>query len=72
MRYRPPGWDEKLKVLLEELPRKVTLSYKELDVYAAAYEAGADDLLRLLEPIIRDKAKYSSLVDLLYGVDDAK
>ena len=57
--YRPPGWDK----MIEEA---YLLTHHERGML----EEGADAMLLALEPIIRDKAPSSSLIDILYGGND--
>ena len=68
--YRPDDFN---KFLLAEIVKIPDPELIKGDIPQALFffaNAGADAMLRALEPIIRDKAPSSSLIDLIYGGND--
>ena len=63
--YRPPGWIpvisfEEITKINPSLVSMMTIKERKF------FEAGADAMLKALEPIIRDIAPSSKLVDIMY------
>ena len=59
--WRPKDWNHKLLLNLARQESQDNFNHD------ASFEAGADAMIRALEPLIRRIAPSSKLVDIIYG-----